>query len=437
MSELARELEATIRAHRLPSLQSVLPPGEFILPHYEGLSLANLPAADAALLGVSLPGAPPLPRDIWGPYAGGARCLVRVIIDALGYQHLQRFLASRPDNPLQRLLRQGAQLVPLTSVCPSTTVTALASLWTGQTPAVHGLLGTRLFLRDLGLRAHMIYFGPVDIGPYNSLLDAGLDAAKLVPAPGLAEVLAAQGIETHVFINQRFIPGGMSQIFFRGVKQIHGFTPGSGADLWIMLRAFLQERAGERLYVSVYWGLLDALVHRYGPSSPVIEAELELWTGLMEREFLSNPWPDTVLAITADHGAKQTPLARAVRLEQHPGLQQRLLMKPLGEQRLPYLYARQGQADAAREYLQERLSHAFVPLDSEQARDLFGPGATAATETRWGDLVLVSRQDHVLYDWDVEPFMLGHHGGLSPAEMLVPYLVTRLDHSRPLGFLKP
>jgi hypothetical protein len=282
-------------------------------------------------------------------------------------------------------------------------------------------------LRDLGLRANMISFGPVDIGPRNSLLDAGLDAAKLVHAPGLAEVLAAQGIETHVFINQRFVQGGMSQIFFRGVKQIHGFTPGSGADLWIMLRTFLRERAGERLYVSVYWGLLDALVHRRGPSSPAIEAELELWTGLMEREFLSRPWPDTVLTITADHGAKQTPLSSAVRLEQHPELKQCLLMKPLGEQRLSYLYARQGQAGAARAYLQERLGHAFVVLNSEQARDLFGPGATAATQTRWGDLVLVSRQNHTLYDWDVEPFMLGHHGGLSPAEMLVPYLITRLD----------
>jgi hypothetical protein len=180
---------------------------------------------------------------------------------------------------------------------------------------------------------------------------------------------------------------------------------------------------------------VDALVHRYGPLSPTIEAELEVWTELMEREFLASPWPDTVLTITADHGAKHTPLNRAVRLEQHPGLKQRLLMKPLGEQRLPYLYARQGQADAVRSYLQERLGHAFVVLDAEQARDLFGPGAAphrpsvpvGGTQARWGDLVLVSRQDHILYDWDVEPFLLGHHGSLSPEEMLVPYLITRLD----------
>ncbi|MCP4516172.1 MAG: hypothetical protein GY824_13215, partial [Delftia sp.] len=302
MAKLALELETAIRAHRLPSLEGVLAPDEFILPHYEGLSLANLPATDAALLGVSLPGAPPLPRDVWGPYAGGAHCVLRVVIDALGYQHLQRFMASRPSSPFQRLLRRGAQLVPLTSVCPSTTVTALASLWTGQTPATHGLLGTRLFLRDMGLRAHMIYFGPVGLGMRNSLLDAGMDAANFIPSPGLAEILAQQGIETHVFINQQYSQGGLSEIFFRGVKQIHGFTPGSGADLWMTLRAFLQERAGERLYVSVYWGLLDALAHRYGPSSPTIEAELEMWTGLMEREFLSRPQPDTVLTITADHG---------------------------------------------------------------------------------------------------------------------------------------
>ncbi|MCP4540183.1 MAG: hypothetical protein GY832_23845, partial [Chloroflexi bacterium] len=58
----------------------------------------------------------------------------------------------------------------------------------------------------------------------------------------------------------------------------------------------------------------------------------------------------------------------------------------------------------------------------------FGSGPPAPeTAARMGDLILVSRQDHILYDGNVKPYLLGHHGGLSPEEMLVPYLITRLD----------
>jgi hypothetical protein len=431
---LAAEIEDAIRAHRLRSLDGGLPEGEFILPHYAGLSIANFPATTAALLGVTTPGAPPLPQDVWGAFAGGVRCVVRVIVDALGYYRLGRLMAAAPDSPLQRLLGRGGQLIPLTSVCPSTTTTALSSLWTGRTPAEHGMLGTRLFLRERGLQANMIYFNPVGFERRNILLEEGMEPAKFLPVPGIAEALAEHGIETHVFINEQFNRGGLSDIFFRGVKEVHNFVPGSGADLWITLRRFLEERAGQRLFISTYWGLLDGIGHRRGPSSPAIDAEMHAWTALMEQAFLQRLSPaaaaGTVLTLLADHGQVDTPPTRAVRLDQHPGLLQHLLMKPLGEKRLPYLFARQGQVEAVRRYVREQLGHAFVVLDSAQALEagLFGPGQPAPeTPARLGDLILVSRQDHLLYDEEEQPQHLGLHGGLSPEEMLVPCLLVRLD----------
>jgi hypothetical protein len=434
MPGLANEIEGAIRAHRLPPLDGDLPRGEFILPNYEALSIVNLPATTAALLGVPLAGAPPLPRDVWGPFAGGVRCVVQVVIDALGYYRLRRLMDAGPDMPFHRLLRRGGQLIPLTSVCPSTTTTALSSLWTGRTPAEHGMLGTRLFLRDQGLQANMIHFKPVNFERSNALLEEGMKPAEFLPLPGMAEGLAEEGIETHVFINQQFIQGGLSDIFFRGAKKLHGFVPGSGADLWITLRRFLEERAAQRLFVSVYWGLIDSIGHRRGPSSPVIDAEVRGWTALMEGEFLNPLSPaaaaGTVLTLLADHGQVDTPPDKAVRLDHHPELLQRLLMKPLAERRLSYLFVRQGRVQEVRRYLRESLGHTFVTLDSAQALEagLFGPGQPAPeTPARLGDLILVSRQDHILYDEDEETDTLGRHGGLSPEEMLVPCLLVRLD----------
>lgn len=434
MDYLADEIESTLLSHRLPLLDGALPDGEFVMPYYGGYSIVNLPATSAALLGVRLPGAPPLPREVWEPFTGGVRCVVRIIVDALGYPRLRRIMAANPDTLFHRLLRQGGRLVPLTSVCPSTTTTALSSLWTGRMPVEHGMMGTRLFLRDRGLQANMIYFTPVSFDRRGVLLDEGMEPASFLPLPGMADALAEQGIESHVFINKLFANGGLSDIFFRGVKDVHTFIPGSAADLWITLRRFLEEQAGQRLFVSVYWGVIDGLGHERGPSSPAIDAELRAWTGLLAQEFLDRLSPaaaaGTVLTLLADHGQVDTPPARAVRLDQHPELLDNLLMKPLGEQRLPYLFARQGRAAAVRRYLQEHLGHAFAVLDSEQALEagLFGSGTPAPeTAARLGDLILVSRRDHILFDHDKQPHLLGLHGGLSAEEMLVPYVLVRLD----------
>jgi hypothetical protein len=434
MANLAAQFEQEILEHRLPLLDGELPGGEFILPHYQGYSIANLPATTAALFDVRVSGTPPVPQEVWGSYAGDVHCVVQVLIDALGYHRLLRFMSGESDTLFHRLLRRGGQLIPLTSVCPSTTTTALSCLWTGRTPLEHGMLGTRLFLRDQGLQANMIYFTPVGFERHNVLLEEGMKPANFLPIAGMAEVLAEQGIESHVFIERAFTQGGLSDIFFRGVTEVHDVVSGSAADLWIMLRHFLEERAGQKLFVSVYWGLIDTLAHVRGPSSPAIDAELRGWTTFMAQEFLDRLSPaaaaGTVLTILADHGQVDTPPSRAVRLDKHPQLVQHLLMKPVGEQRLPYLFARQGQTKTVQRYLHQHLSHAFAVLDSERAlkAGLFGSGPQAPeTAARLGDLILIARHDHILYDGDKEPHLLGLHGGLSPEEALVPVLMVRLD----------
>jgi hypothetical protein len=434
MANLADEIEQQILDHHLPMLGDRLPAGEVVLPCYDGYSIINLPATTATLLGARLRGAPPLPSAVWRSYAGGVRCVIRVIIDALGYYRLLRFLSAERDTLFHHLLHRGGQLIPLTSVCPTTTTTALSSLWTGRAPVEHGMLGTRLFLRERGLQANMIYFTPTGFERHYTLLEEGMKPAEFLPVPGMAQSLADQGIESHVFINNLFAQDGLSDVFFRGVTEVHEVIAGSAADLWTMLRGFLEERIGERLFISVYWGLIDALSHFRGPASPAVDAALRGWTTLMKQEFIERLNPSaatgTVLTILADHGQVDTPAERAVRLDQHPELFQNLLMKPVGEQRLPFLFARQGKTEKVRRYVQEHLADAFILLDSELALDagLFGSGTQALeTSARLGDFVLISRHDHILYDGDGKPHLLGLHGGLSPEETLVPFLMARLD----------
>jgi hypothetical protein len=141
----------------------------------------------------------------------------------------------------------------------------------------------------------------------------------------------------------------------------------------------------------------------------------------------------TALLITADHGQVICPPEQRVVFSDHPQLQEMLFMRPLGEPRVVYLYAKHGRTDNIISYVQEHLAHAMVPLrsDAALAAGLFGPPPhAAAAEERAGDVVLIMREGYVfLLPEAVEHAnkMPGRHGGMTHAEMQVPIWGFRLD----------
>ncbi|MGD9315276.1 MAG: hypothetical protein PVG56_00465, partial [Anaerolineae bacterium] len=78
-----RDVEGILLSRQLDDL---LPSDEgWILPHYDGLSIANIPATIAALMDGDLPDAlPTLPNDLWADWRPGLRRIVLVVLDALG-----------------------------------------------------------------------------------------------------------------------------------------------------------------------------------------------------------------------------------------------------------------------------------------------------------------------------------------------------------------
>jgi hypothetical protein len=428
---LATQIEHTIRQHRLPGLEEHLPE-EFIMPHYGGYSIANLPATVAGLLDVELAAAaPPVAAHIWADMATDVRCVVMVILDAVGYLHLQRILAEE-DSALRRLAQAG-QLVPLTSVFPSTTMAALTTLWTGRTPLGHGFLGTRLLLSEQGVLANMIGLTPVAHRRGGELLDWGWVPEEFVTVPSLGQQLAASGVQTVAHTHLPYVGGGLARIFLRGMKNVRGHVGFS--DMWINLRHTLLQRPGEEpLFASAYWAKTDTTAHVYGPEGERFRAAVRHLSRSLEDDFLA-PLPaeareGTLLIITSDHGQTTTPPERAVHLSDHPALGQTLLLPPAAEPRAAYLYARPGQTERLRAYVTEHLADRFLLLPMEQAlaAGLFGPEEPAPeSRTRLGDLLLLARNDsRLIVEKEPVPFH-GHHGSLTPEEMLVPLLMVRLD----------
>jgi len=425
-------IETELRQRQLPALAGRLPPGEFVVPDYDGLCLANIPATVAALLGGELPGAcPPLRPELWRGWADGVRRVIFLLVDAMGYLQLQEAMA-RGDVPAWNRLAERGALFPITTVFPSTTNAVLTTLWTGYSPAAHGLLAFELYLREFGVAASALFFWPVACHQHDLLVEWGLKPEDFVPVPALGETLTKQGIAVRTFTRKTYAESALSQMHRRGLEQIDGFVGAS--DLWVGLRRALGESQSGRLFISAYWDVVDGISHKYSPDDDSWATELRTIGYMLEEEFLRRLTPaereGTLLIITADHGMVPTPPEVAVKLDDHPALRDALLIPPMGESRAPFFYPHPDRRETLRDYLDGELGDAFVTLERNAVLEsgLLGPGPIySETPYRLGDLVALARGNHYLAEKEKSLEMLGRHGGMSPTEMLVPLFIVRLD----------
>ncbi len=404
-------------------------PDEFLRPSYNGGSIANIPATAAALLDAPFEGLPPLHDALWRPLAGVKRVVV-LLVDAWGWNLLTQE-RERIENLLSKVTVQGR----LTSIFPSTTVAALSSVWTGVAPAQHSMVGLRLFMPDYAVITQMLSFTPT-FGKYpDALIEAGLDPESFLAVPGFAEQLTAVGVDVHAFKGREIVNSALSRMHDRGVTADHGVS--SLADMFVQMRQLLEAKAGERLYINAYWPMVDTLSHIYGWDQEPVAAELRAILTLLETELLQKlsvaARQDTAVFITADHGQVVTPKEQRIHLDDHPQLKQMLLMRPAGEPRTAYLYAKHGRQADILQYIQAKLAHAMVafPADGALAAGLLGPLPHAAqTAERVGDVIATMREGYVLLttaEQKKADRMKGRHGGMTRAEMEVPWLGFRLD----------
>ena len=400
-----------------------------IHPHYEGLSILNLPASLCKWLGAPNISHPPLDLPELDGLVEGTRQIVVALIDAVSYDRFRRWINKQSlelDPAADNCL-----LVPLTSVVPSTTSAALTTLWTGSSPAEHGVLGYELFLKEYGLVANMITHAPMTFeGSTGLLYKAGFQPDSALPVPTLGPHLENAGIEAHAFLHYAISRSGLSRMHYAGVE-LHTF---SGApDLWIEVRELAERRLECPRLIWVYYGGVDGLSHRYGPDSEQAEAEFTSFIHSLLDNFVRRlsleTRRQTLLLLLTDHGQINTQVDPNFELRNHPSLVHRLHMLPTGENRLAYLYPRPGQVKAIFEYFEQTWPQAFSLMASGQAlkAGFFGPGTPAkVTPGRLGDLIAISHGDAYLWWASKTKPLLGRHGGLSAEEMIVPLMAVRL-----------
>jgi hypothetical protein len=427
MSDITHKILPRLKTQRLPGLEL---DGDFIHPDYLGNSILNLPSSICRALGVEPLGADPLRPDLTVSNSTNVRRVIMVLVDALALHRLQRWM-SDGTAPVWSYLAEQGRLSALTSIAPSTTSAALTSLWTGKSPAEHGVVGYELWLKEYGVVGNMILHTPITFeNDAGSLVKAGFKPEQFLNLPTLGTHLSSFGIRSYALQHRSIIRSGLSQMFLKDVD-IHGYlTP---AELWVNPRHLVEASPKGQQYFWVYTGQLDHFSHYYHPDDERTAAEFKEFSRAFEQNFLEQLSPShrkgTLVLLVSDHGMLATHKSTHYDLRNHPELSRLLHILPTGEHRLMYLFIKPGQADNVRSYFDQTWPRQFVFLDPSDAvtKGLFGPGKHhPRLADRLGDLIVVARDQAYLWWADKENPLIGQHGGLSPDEMIVPLLSVML-----------
>lgn len=430
MPDLTPLLLPELLANRLNGLNTG---ADSVYPSYAHNSLVNLPASVCHWLDIPTFGKPAFDERILSTVGGPFQNVIVLLMDGLGLFQFQQFLNQAETGSSlqiwQELVQQGT-LAPLTSVVPSTTSAALTTLWTGRSPAEHGILGYEMFLKEYGLIANTILHSAASFyGDVGGLKRAGFDPEKFLPVPTFGPHLRRNQVTPFALQHTSIARSGLSVMHMAEVNLLPFYTSGDG---WLTLADLFSSRRNERTYAYYYFGDLDGLMHRYGPHDERIGLEFSAFS-LGVAQFIKKTRKisrgNTLLLMLADHGQVHTPRDPRYELKYHPELLSALAMVPSGEARLAYFYIRPGREGFVRAYLQETWPDEFAVISMQQALDsnLFGSGDLhPALADRLGDLIVIALGSAYFWWVDRENNMLGRHGGLTPAEMLVPLLAVRI-----------
>jgi hypothetical protein len=358
------------------------------VPDYDGGSLVNL----ASELEHRLIGSAPSPR--LHPHLAAmipdASTYVLCLFDGLGYMQL--------DHAAAQPLRDSCRAA-IDCPFPATTTVSLSVLATGLPPSQHGLLGYQAWLPELGTVVNTIHWTTL----WGDKLD--YPYADFLPAPNLAERLAAHGVEVMTIQPAKFDDTPLTQVLFRGCR----FEAIVHLEEWI--DATVQLATQPNRLIVAYLPNVDFAAHVGGQQSPMyteaITTVAAAWEALIRR------LPDGVVAVgTADHGHVDFPKNRQIKIAKADH-ENRIFF---GDSRAMFV-----KGDAAT--LAERLPATWIPV--ADMVHWWGPEPHhPAFSERLPDGILLANDDTMLLHRFSDDRMVGNHGALTDPERLIPLMVA-------------
>jgi len=415
----------------------------FVRPDYGGRCFSGIPESIARLLGCDPAKLDVLPlNEVISGGAAPAKNVVLILVDGFGWKFLERY---QNLNAVKQVLN-GARAECLTSQFPSTTTAHLSALHSGVPVTESGIyewfyhepIAGRLIAPLLFNDARSCVAG--EFSERENLCKLGITAEQISPWPSHYQNLHERSaIESFVYHSASFANEKSAIYTARGATVLpvdcieHGFS---------LLTKHLQSRTikSARSYHMLYLPEFDGMTHEYGPAScklvPCAERIFEQIASLKTKLPA-----DTIMLITADHGQTHVDPKTTFFLDRlFPEITSAITLGasglplvPAGSARDFFLHIIPGRELEIIEKLRKKLRGIaeVYSRDEMQALGLLGKVGHAPSARfleRVGDVVVLPHPGHTVWWSENGKFkmsFLGHHGGLTEDEMLIPLISFR------------
>lgn len=416
-------------------LRSLLSPNPELgvpVPAYEARSLPNVTSSVVRALGREVSGDPPLLpplADDLDPFEGrrAEGPVVVLLVDGMGFSALTEPLGPAGEGVPPEWIERAR---PISSVFPTTTTVALTSLSTAEPPSRHGVVGYRMFLPAFGVVAEVLRMTPLGVPQPDTLVRSEWSPSMVSGVPSVFR----RGVPGVALSRDEFEGTGFTRMIYDGASYT-GFS--TAADFAHLLAEFLNQEEPPPL-VFAYWSELDTVQHLRGPRPEFTlfeAAQVHRILAAARRRLDARRAQRTTVLITSDHGQVPAERKDELALDAEPTILPHLLRPPTGDRRASFLTARPGHLESLIAALEDRLppGRRILPMSAATSAGLFGPPPYhPELSERLGDLlVLVPSPAGLTYRLPGTPsrarFLFGAHGGLEPAELIVPLIAGTLS----------
>src|SRR6202165_257941 len=381
-----------------------------LVPLYGQSALSDLTPSLLAALGLA---GHPNPLNV-APV--GNVCLL--LVDGLGWDLV---LDNPKHAPFLAGLAAGDKGRSISAGFPSSTAVSIASIGTGKTPGEHGIVGYTMGIPGYDRAMNNLRWSLHGPGPHVDLRSVVVPE-DLQPDPTSFQLAEEGGVNTYTVGPREHMASGLTRAALRGAQYRSVFSMGD-----LVAETITALKAPGRSFVYAYHPDLDMTGHVRGVGSHAWRLQLGLIDRLAQALAERLP-PDSTLVITGDHGMVDVAPEDRIDFDQEPALQPgvRLLA---GEPRARHIYTRAGAQQDVLAAWRERLGDQVWVLEREDAidRGWFGPTVTDSARARIGDVIAAAHGPVGIVPrsvLSVEALLVGHHGSLTAAEQLVPFLAV-------------
>jgi len=383
------------------------------LPDYKGGSIVNLMSSIAQSFGVKTKYQ--YLKILHPNKIKNYKNIILMVIDGMGYEYLKK--KKKEETILNEHL-----VGPITSVFPPTTASAICTFLTGVAPQQHAFTGWFMHLKEIGVVSTILPFSPRFGGLPFSTYD--IEIEDMLDQKSFTSKIKAQNFSiNHKKIvhsdfsktmskNSKSLPYGTLNGFFKQINKVINYS-------------------NRKKYIYAYWPEFDSLSHKHGVEHKKSEKHFKEIDKKLKSFIKNLKKTNTLLIITADHGFVNTPIERIIKLEDHPRMKECLTLPLCGEGRVAYCYVHPSKSKQFETYVRKNLNKYCNLFKSQELIDknLFGffePNKKLFD--RVGDYILIFKENYIIKDKikrdkkKKKPH-IGHHGGVSKEEMIVPLIV--------------